>query len=142
MGRQIKFGVGIIGCGLIGQKRANALGIYGKLVACSDITKSRAKKNGKKTNAKVFSNWKNLLKLPEVKIVVICTCNNFLTKIALESIKHGKHVLIEKPVAKKASEIKLLINSLKKNKKVKVRVGFNLRYHPAIIKAKNIMEKY
>ena len=41
--------VAIIGCGLIGQKRANALGRYGRLVACSDITKSRAKKIGKKT---------------------------------------------------------------------------------------------
>jgi len=31
------FGVGIVGCGLIGKKRANALGAGGRLVACTDI---------------------------------------------------------------------------------------------------------
>ena len=36
MGRQVKFKVGIIGCGLIGSKRAKFLGPYGKLVACAD----------------------------------------------------------------------------------------------------------
>ena len=30
------FGIGIIGCGVIGQKRGNALGEGGRLVACAD----------------------------------------------------------------------------------------------------------
>ena len=39
MGRQINFKIGIIGCGLIGTKRSQALGSKGKLIACADINK-------------------------------------------------------------------------------------------------------
>ena len=66
------FGVGIIGCGLIGQKRAKALGT-GRLIACSDIDEARAKALTGNSGAKVFSDWRDLLAMPEVEIVVIAT---------------------------------------------------------------------
>ena len=42
MGRQIIFKVGIIGCGLIGCKRAESLGFRGNLIACADTNINNA----------------------------------------------------------------------------------------------------
>ncbi len=75
------FGVGIIGCGLIGQKRANALGAGGKLIACADIAIDRAISLANRFNAKSFNDWRDLIAMNEVDIVIISTLHDSLAEI-------------------------------------------------------------
>ena len=139
MGRQISFKVGIIGCGLIGFKRSKYLGSRGKLVACADINVIRAKKIAINKKIKVFTDWKKLLDVKEIDIVIISTPHNQLSKILLHAYKKKKHVLVEKPGAKNLKEISKVISKVNDNK-IKIRVGFNHRYHPSIIKARKIIK--
>ena len=139
MGRQINFKIGIIGCGLIGTKRSQALGSKGKLIACADININRAKKIALNKNIKVFSDWRQLLDIKEIDIVMISTPHNQLSKILLQAYKKKKHILIEKPAAKNLKEITKVISKVKNNR-IKIRVGFNHRYHPSIIKALEIIK--
>lgn len=85
-------GVGIIGCGLIGQKRAANLGSGGNLIACADINISRADQLAKRFGAKALSNWNDLLALPQIDIVIIATLHDSLAEITLAAISVGKHV--------------------------------------------------
>ena len=133
------FGVGIIGCGLIGQKRAKALGSGGCLVACADIEVGRAENLAKNTDAKVFDDWRELLVLPEVDIVIIATLHDSLAEITLVAIEAGKHVLVEKPAARSVAELEPVMIAAKKHG-VKVHVGFNHRYHRAIRKTREIVD--
>ncbi|MBF0504454.1 MAG: Gfo/Idh/MocA family oxidoreductase [Candidatus Omnitrophica bacterium] len=133
------FGVGIIGCGLIGHKRAHALGEYGRLVACADIDVNRADQLAKGSGARVFSDWQELVKLPEVDIVIISTSNDWLTPIGLYSLEHNKHVLVEKPAARSLTEIVSFREKALSSSQC-VKVGFNLRYHPALMKAREIVD--
>ena len=133
------FGIGIIGCGLIGQKRAKALGSGGRLVACADITIGRAEHLAKGSDAKVFDDWQALIALPEVDIVVIATLHDSLAAITLAAVEAGKHVLVEKPAARSASELEPVMAAAKKHG-VKVHVGFNHRYHRSLRKAKEIFD--
>ena len=55
------FGIGIVGCGVIGQKRAKALGTGGRLVACADIDVGRAENLAKGSETKVFRDWRKLV---------------------------------------------------------------------------------
>ncbi len=135
----MSFNIGIIGCGLIGQKRFRALG-EGRLIACADIDERRAKALGGPVGAKIFTDWKNLLALPEVDIVIIATLHDALAEITHAAIKAGKHVLVEKPAARHPKELEPLIEAAK-NKKVKVRVGFNHRYHRAFRQAKQLLDQ-
>ena len=132
-------GVGIIGCGLIGQKRAASLGDQGKLVACADIDLSRAKNLAKNADALAFGDWRPLLALPEVKIVIVATLHNSLAEITLAAIVAGKHVLVEKPAARSVAELAPVISAAEKNEVI-IRVGFNHRYHRALRKAKEIVD--
>ena len=134
----MSFGVGIIGCGLIGQKRAKALG-KGRLVACADIDEARAKALAGNSGAKVFCNWRDLLALPDVDIVVIATLHDSLAEITLTSIEARKHVLVEKPAARNPAELEPVMAAAKR-KGVKVHVGFNHRYHRAFRKARELFE--
>ena len=83
MGRQVVFNIGIIGCGLIGLKRSKSLGLRGKLIACADKNINKAKKIAKNKKIKIFSDWKKLIKINEIDIVIISTPHNQLTKILL-----------------------------------------------------------
>lgn len=133
------FGVGIIGCGLIGQKRAKALGTGGRLVACADIDVSRAEDLAKGSEAKVFSDWRKLLAVPEVEIVFVATQHDSLAAITLAAIEAGKQVLVEKPVARSARELEPVMAAAEKHG-VKVHVGFNHRYHRSFRKARELFE--
>jgi len=133
------FGVGIVGCGLIGHKRAKALGSGGRLVACADIDVKRAENLAKGTEARVFSDWRALIALPEVDIVMIATLHDSLSEISSAAIEAGKHVLVEKPAARSAVELEPVIAAAEKHN-VKVHVGFNHRYHRSLRKAKEIVD--
>lgn len=133
------FGIGIVGCGQIGQKRAKALGAGGRLVACADIDIDRAENLAKGSKAKVFRDWRELVWLPEVEVVVIATLHDSLAAITLAAVETGKHALVEKPAARSAAELEPVIAAAEKHD-VKVRVGFNHRYHRALRKAKEIVD--
>ena len=137
--RNKSFGIGIIGCGLIGQKRAKSLGEGGRLVACADIDKNRAKSLAETTNATAFDDWQELLKLPEVELVVVATLHDSLAEITLAAIEAGKHILVEKPAARNTKELEPVIVAAKQ-KSVKIHVGFNHRYHRSLRKARELID--
>jgi predicted dehydrogenase len=132
------YGVGIIGCGLIGQKRANALGSGGQLNACADIAIDRAASLANRFNAKSFNDWRDLIAMNEVDIVIISTLHDSLAEITLAAVSSGKNVLVEKPAARTSAELESIILTLQQSS-AKVRVGFNHRYHRALRKSKEIV---
>ncbi|QWD13020.1 Gfo/Idh/MocA family oxidoreductase [Polynucleobacter paneuropaeus] len=134
-----KLGVGIIGCGLIGQKRAASLGDGGYLVACADIDQSRARQLSERYGAKAYASWHDLLSDQNINLVVISTLHDSLAEITLAAINAGKHILVEKPAARSASELAPVIAAVK-NSDIKVHVGFNHRYHRSLQKAKLILD--
>jgi predicted dehydrogenase len=132
-------GVGIIGCGLIGTKRANAIGAGGRLVACADIDYGRAQ-NLAAEKARAFESWRELISYPQVDAVIVATLHDSLSEITRRAVEAGKHVLVEKPAARNISELEPLL-SVAESSKVVVRVGFNHRYHRAIRKAKELVDQ-
>lgn len=129
----------IIGCGLIGMKRAKALGEHQLLAACdSNIARSR---NICATvgSGEAISDWKAAASHPEADIIIVATTNNWLTPIGMYALQHNKHVLIEKPAALSSGEIKPLLEKAQ-NSDRKIKIGFNLRYHPSLIKAREIAD--
>lgn len=136
----MSFGVGVIGCGVIGQKRAKALG-EGRLIACSDIDEAKASALAGGSGAKVFGDWHGLLELPEVDIVIVATLHDSLAEITLAAIEAGKHVLVEKPAARNPAELEPVMAAAMlaaQRRGVKVRVGFNHRYHRAFRQARKL----
>jgi predicted dehydrogenase len=137
--RENTLGVAIVGCGLIGQKRAGTLG-EARLVACADVVLERAQWLAQTVpGAIAISDWHEILKRDDVDIVIASTFNNILAEVTREAVEAGKHVLVEKPAARNARELEPVIKVVQKTGK-KVRVGFNHRYHPAFLKVRELFE--
>lgn len=131
-------GVGIVGCGLIGQKRAKALGSGGRLVACADLDAGRAHNLALGTGAQVFLDWRDLVGSALVDVVIIATLHDSLAEITISAAQAGKHVLVEKPAARNVAEL-ISVMAAVKHRGIKVHVGFNHRYHRSLRKAKEIV---
>ena len=133
------FSVGIIGCGHIGEKRASAIGSQGSLVACADTDFLKATKLAQLYGANAFKSWHDLLQVGNLDIVIVSTLHDSLAEITLAAVQAGKHVLVEKPAARSAVELGKIIEAIG-DSQLKVRVGFNHRYHRALLKAKEIVD--
>ena len=136
----MKPGVAIVGCGLIGAKRAQALA-GAPLVICADPDRARAERLAATVpGAEASADWREAVRHPRARIVIVATTNDSLSPVALEAVKAGKHVLVEKPAARRASEIGPL-GEAARAARVKVRVGFNHRYHPALLKTQALVKE-
>jgi predicted dehydrogenase len=133
------FGVGIVGCGLIGHKRAKTLGQGGRLVACADLDVDRVENLARINGAKGYRDWRELVWSPTVDVVIVATLHDSLAEITRTAAEAGKHVLVEKPAARNAAELVPVIEAAAKHG-VKVHVGFNHRYHRSLRKAKEIVD--
>jgi predicted dehydrogenase len=129
--------VGIIGCGSIGLKRVNALGEHRLVVACDKDVQRAQNVCSIARSGKAVTDWKEAAGCPDADIIIVATTNDWLTPIGLYALEHGKHVLVEKPGARSAEEILPFVKKAKTTDR-KIKVGFNLRYHPALIKAMEI----
>ena len=132
------FGVAIVGCGLIGQKRARALA-GARLVACADLQRPRAETLAATAGAVATEDWRAAIDRRDVDIVVVATMNDSLAEISRFAAAAGKHVLVEKPAGRTVAEIDRVIEAAATTGRL-VRVGFNHRYHPALLKARELVD--
>jgi predicted dehydrogenase len=139
MGTKNPLGVAIIGCGLVGHKRAGALG-SARLVACASRKLEHAQALAHSfPGAVAFPDWRAVLELETVDVVIVSTSNDLLAEITKAAVERGKHVLVEKPAARNSREIESVIKAVE-SADVRVSVGFNHRYHPAFLKAHKLFQ--
>jgi predicted dehydrogenase len=135
-------GVGIVGVGLIGHKRARAIRSVGgsRLVAVADIDWSRAQEFAEEYRCKPYRRWQELVKDKNINVVIIAVPNKFLMPVALAALKNNKHLLCEKPFGRNLNESRAILDATKRYKKI-VMVGFNHRFHSGIAEAKRIFDR-
>lgn len=124
--------VAIVGCGLIGHKRAESLD-GDELVGCYDMALDAAEALGAKHGATACATLDALWTLrPEV--VVVAVSHDHLAPLSVAALEHGAHVLVEKPAGLSAAQIDT-ISAAATAAGRRVKVGFNHRFHPGIHRA-------
>ena len=131
--------VGVIGVGNMGKHHAR---VYSEMKECrlaavSDIDEERGKKIARQHNCEYYRNFKDMLRA-DIDAVSIAVPTAFHKPVALECIKAGKHVLIEKPISDTVESAREIIEAAKRMK-VKLAVGHVERFNPAVQKLKEMM---
>ena len=90
------------------------------------------------------TDYQTVINDPEVDSVIITTRHNQHASMVIESIKAGKHVFVEKPLAVTEEQLILILqtytDAANVNSNVSVMVGFNRRFSPFMVKAKEIFD--
>lgn len=124
-----KIRLGLIGLGYIGKVHLrNCLKLdTAELVGVADISKkalSIAKSMGVK---KTYNDYKDLLANDNIDAVIIALPTHLHLRCATEAAKSGKHIFLEKPLAKNATEGKEILYAADKNN-VELMVGYPFRF--------------
>lgn len=127
--------VAIIGCGGIANgKHMPSLAKLSsvQMTAFCDIIQEKAEDAAKKYgtgDAKVYTDYKELLQDKTIDVVHVCTPNKSHSEITVASLEAGKHVMCEKPMAKTAADARKMLEAAKKTGK-KLTIGYQNRYRP------------
>ena len=130
-----KVRIGIIGCGgIANNKHMPALHRLPdvELVAFCDIIVERAEKAAKEygvEGAKVYEDYKELLKDETIDVVHVLTPNREHSFITVDALEAGKHVMCEKPMAINTEEAQKMLDAAKRTGK-KLTIGYQNRYRP------------
>ena len=126
----------IIGCGLIGAKRAAAAAAHEIVVVC-DRDRPRAEQLAQRTKARALTDWQEAV-ATDVDAVIVATTHDQLAAISIGAVEAGRHVLVEKPAGRELAEVQALAAAAARHKRI-VKAGFNHRFHPAFLKAREIV---
>jgi predicted dehydrogenase len=101
--------------------------------------KAEEKKLNFKLDAQVFDSHKKILKDPSIDLVSICTPPYVHAAIAIDFLKAGKHVIVEKPMAASLEECDAMIKTAKKSGKVFSPIAQN-RFRDPIMNLKKTLD--
>ena len=137
--------VGIIGCGGIanGKHMPSLKAIPNvEMVAFCDIIEERAVKAAADygtADAKVYTDYKELLKDESIEVVHVLTPNLEHADITVDALYAGKHVMCEKPMAKTAADAQRMYDAAKATGK-KLTIGYQHRQKPQTQFAKEYID--
>lgn len=140
MNRQVGFAV--IGCGMISQ--FHIAGISGLeeavLKGVYDVSREQGEKIAACHQVKFYASMEEIWEDKDVEAVCICTPSGLHADAACEAAAHGRHVLVEKPMALTLEDCDRILK-LAEAHHVKVSVVSQLRFSPAIQQARKLLQQ-
>ena len=135
-------GYGVVGCGYVCERHIRAIKKLkgAKLIALCDTRKQRAKEAASKYKVeRYFTDYRQLISLKEIDVVVILVPDYLHREITARAARAGKHICLEKPIARTLQEARKIMSVCKKNK-VKLCVAHPMRFFPAWQRAKQLIK--
>lgn len=132
--------VAVVGAGYLGQHHAR---IYSELDGVElkgvvDTDAERAGEIARKYASSAYRDYRDVLSEVDALSIVVPTTDHF--GIALDCIRAGKHVLIEKPIATSVSQADTLISEAEKKECI-LQVGHLERYNPGVAALSRVVEE-
>ncbi|MGI6117023.1 MAG: Gfo/Idh/MocA family protein [Bilifractor sp.] len=135
--------IGVVGLGAIGREHVKRLTerITGcKVVAVSEVNEEVGRKVAEQYGAKFYADGEELINSPEVQAVMVTTWDPAHAQYVMASIRAGKNVFCEKPLATEISECEKIVAAEQAFGKRIVQVGFMRRYDPGYVELKECIQ--
>jgi myo-inositol 2-dehydrogenase/D-chiro-inositol 1-dehydrogenase len=131
--------IAIIGCGLIGETHARALRSLGaRVAAVCDQNETRVAALAEEFNCIGDVNPSNIIHLPQIDAVYICTYHDTHASLAIEAANAKKAIFLEKPMAINALDCDAIVSAVRENE-VLCMSGFKLHYYSLVRRAKEMI---
>jgi predicted dehydrogenase len=138
-----KYNVAIVGCGIIAQTHLYALNKSNrvKVVAVCDTDEEKAIATSKEWNINhYYTDFSEMLSEENLSVVSILTPPSSHAFLAVEAIKHGINVVVEKPLTMTTKEADLIINALR-GSGAKMTVVYHFLFSRAMLESLSLIRE-
>jgi predicted dehydrogenase len=139
--KKSSFNVAVIGAGAIGLDHIQSFQQHpaAKVVALAEVSPERGREAADRFRIpELVTDYKKLLARPDIDVVSIALPNWLHAPVALDALRAGKHVMLDKPMATNARDAARLVTEAKK-RRVLLMVGQNVRFAPEVQTAKQLI---
>jgi predicted dehydrogenase len=130
--------VGIAGYGIVGKRRRDFIDKHPALKTVAVCDKFFTSKGQFDDGVKYFPHYEDLLK-EDLDILFVCLTNDVAAEVTIKGLKQGLHVFCEKPPGRDVADIERVIAVEKENPNLRLKYGFNHRYHGSVRDAQNLI---
>jgi len=135
-----KLKVGIAGYGVVGKRRHEFIEKHPILEVTALCEQNFAQFPIVLSNINTYTNYEEMLKAEELDVLFVCLTNNIAAEVTIAGLKKGVHVFCEKPPGMNVEEIRDVIAEENKHPNLKLKYGFNHRYHDSVKVALNLIQ--
>jgi len=129
--------IAVVGCGYWGKNLVRNMAGLNVLGAVCDANAGMAERQAAQFGVRALD-WNGILASPDLTAVVIAAPAAMHARLAMEALRAGKHVFVEKPLAIDVAEADALCREAKRRGLV-LMVGHLLQYHPAFLRLKTLV---
>ena len=134
-----KLKIGIAGYGIVGKRRHLFINEHPNLEVVAVCDQNFRDPITQKGGISYYSTTNALLS-SDLDVLFVCLTNNVAAEVTIAGLKKGLHVFCEKPPGMSVEDIQNVIEVEKQFPNLKLKYGFNHRYHDSIRKALNIIQ--
>lgn len=127
----------VVGVGIFGEIHVHTYSTYDKadLLMICDLNEKRVKEIGDKYNVPYTLDYREIAENNEIEAVSVATPDFAHKEIVVEMLKHGKNVLVEKPLATNIEDAEIMVETARKSGKI-LMTDFHNRFNPVFVLAK------
>ncbi len=110
-----------------------------QITAVADWDPERQQEAADEFGCLTFSDHRRLLREAEAEVVVVATYSNTHSRVAIDALKSGRHVIVEKPMATSVPAAVAMVRAARKARK-KLFVHQNYRFTPEVRHLLDVIE--
>jgi len=134
-----KLKVGIAGYGVVGMRRRHFLDLHPALKTVA-VCDKRFNDNGKmEDGVSYFTCYEKLLE-QNLDVLFVCLTNDIAAEVTIAGLQRNLHVFCEKPPGRNLDDIASVLGCKNNKPDLKLKYGFNHRYHESVFDALNVIQ--
>jgi len=140
---QLFLNAALIGCGRVSENHLAAItsSPFSRLVAVCDIDPAKARAKGEKYQVPFYTDYHEMLHAhPEIKVINVATPTGYHARQVIDLARHGRHIIVEKPMALTVRDCDAMIHACAKNK-CRLFIVKQNRFNPAVQVARRALEE-
>ena len=134
-----KLKVGIAGYGVVGKRRKQFIDLNPHLVTAAVSDVSFGKSGTAQDGVRHYPTYQELFN-EKLDVLFVSLPNYLATEATIAGLERGLHVFCEKPPGRSIGDIQAVIAAERKQPHLKLKYGFNHRYHESVKEAKRVIE--
>ena len=134
----MKLKVGIAGYGIVGKRRRQFIDKNSNLETVAVCDQNFKKHNKFYDGVRCYSHFRQLLE-EQLDVLFVSLPNYLAPEVTIAGLEEGLHVFCEKPPGKNVEDVKKVLAIKKKYPELKLKYGFNHRYHYSVKDALKIL---